>query len=65
MAEELGVPLLGQVPLVPAVREGGDRGVPVVVSDPSSEAGQVFKAIAQRVVELGRARVFRKELRIT
>jgi ATP-binding protein involved in chromosome partitioning len=65
LAEELGVPLLGQVPLVPAVREGGDRGVPVVVSDPSSEAAQVFKAIAQRVVELGRARVFRKELRIT
>ncbi|HTV11732.1 MAG TPA: Mrp/NBP35 family ATP-binding protein [Acidimicrobiales bacterium] len=65
LAKELGVPLLGQVPLVPALREGGDLGRPIVVADPSSEAAQAFAAIAQRVVDLGRARVARPELRVT
>jgi ATP-binding protein involved in chromosome partitioning len=32
LAEELGVPLLGRIPLVAAVREGGDAGQPVVVA---------------------------------
>ena len=36
LADELGVPLLGQVPLVPALREGGDVGVPVTVTDPAA-----------------------------
>jgi ATP-binding protein involved in chromosome partitioning len=65
LAKELRVPLLGQVPLVPAIREGGDSGCPVVVTAPSSEAAGAFKAIAQRIIDLGRARVFRQELRIT
>jgi len=65
LAEELGAPLLGQVPLVASVREGGDAGRPVVISDPSGEAAREFAAIARRVVELGRARIFRQELRIT
>jgi ATP-binding protein involved in chromosome partitioning len=64
LAEELAVPLLGQVPLVAAVREGGDAGRPVVVSDPSSEAAAAFRQIAERIVGLGRSRVFRQELRI-
>jgi ATP-binding protein involved in chromosome partitioning len=64
LAEELGVPLLGQVPLVPAIREGGDAGAPVVAADPSSEAAAAFRGIAERVVGLGRSRVFRPELRI-
>jgi ATP-binding protein involved in chromosome partitioning len=65
LAEELGVPLLGQVPLAPAVREGGDAGKPVVVADPGSEVARAFGAIAAQVAELGRARVFREELRVT
>jgi ATP-binding protein involved in chromosome partitioning len=44
-------PLLGQVPLDPAVREWGDKGAPVVYAAPSSEASKVFAAIADRVVE--------------
>jgi len=64
LADELGVPLLGQVPLAPAVREGGDTGTPVVVSAPSSDATQAFKAVAQRIAQLGRTRVFREELHI-
>jgi ATP-binding protein involved in chromosome partitioning len=65
LAQDLGIPLLGQIPLVPAVREGGDVGLPIVVADPSSEAAGAFKAIATKIVELGRARVFRPDMRIT
>ncbi len=64
LAEELGVPLLGQIPLVAAIREGGDAGRPVVAADPSSEAAAEFRQIAERIVGLGRTRVFRQELRI-
>jgi ATP-binding protein involved in chromosome partitioning len=64
LADELGVPLLGQIPLVPAVREGGDNGVPVLVAEPSSEAAQAFRGVAERVVALGRSRVVRPELRV-
>ncbi|HTW09346.1 MAG TPA: Mrp/NBP35 family ATP-binding protein [Acidimicrobiales bacterium] len=65
LAEELGVPLLGQVPLAPAVREGGDVGAPVVVSDPGSQAAGAFFSIAARIAGLGRARIYRHELRVT
>src|SRR5256886_82815 len=37
-AETLGVPLMGQIPLMPELREGGDAGVPIVVSRPDSPA---------------------------
>jgi len=65
LADQLGVPLLGQVPLVPALREGGDVGEPIVVSEPQSEAAQVFVAMAERVdVELAPKRIYRTELKI-
>ena len=62
LAADLGVPLLGQLPLVPAVRQGGDEGHPVVAEDPDSEAAQTFIAVADKLVALGPARVYRKEL---
>jgi ATP-binding protein involved in chromosome partitioning len=65
LAQELGVPLLGQIPLVPSIREGGDVGIPVVVADPSSEAALAFTALARKIADLGRARVFRPDMRIT
>ncbi|GMU79306.1 MAG: iron-sulfur cluster carrier protein [Acidimicrobiia bacterium] len=46
LADRLGVPLLGQVPLVPALREGGDDGEPIVVAHPDDEAAVAFRAIA-------------------
>jgi len=59
------VPLLGQLPLVPALREGGDDGHPIVAVDPASETGQVFHAIAERVaVELRPKKIFSPELRV-
>ncbi len=64
LAEELGLPLLGQVPLDPAVREGGDTGQPIMASAPTSEAAEVFRSVAQAIVNLGRGRIFRQELKV-
>ena len=49
LAERLEVPLVGQVPFVPEVREGGDVGRPVVVARPQGEAALAFAAIADRI----------------
>ncbi|MBM3671090.1 MAG: Mrp/NBP35 family ATP-binding protein [Actinobacteria bacterium] len=49
LAVKVGVPLLGQVPLVPALREGGDEGDPIVIARPDDEASQAFRAIAEIV----------------
>ena len=64
LADKLGVPLIGQVPLVPALREGGDVGVPVVISEPGSEVAEAFEAIAGWVAARGPKRRFRPELTI-
>ncbi len=64
LAEGLGVPLLGQVPLVTAVREGGDEGVPVAVGEPEGEAAAAFERLATTIAELGPARVYRSELTV-
>lgn len=47
LAEELGVPLLGQIPLEIDVREGGDQGLPVVAGRPESASAQALRALAQ------------------
>src|SRR5271170_2454929 len=62
LASDLGVPLLGQVPLVNAVRLGGDEGRPVMAVDPESETARSFQAIADKLAALGPARVYRREL---
>ena len=49
LAEELEVPLLAQIPLVPALREGADRGLPVTIADPGGEAAAAFDALAAEV----------------
>ncbi len=64
LAEELGVPLLAQLPLVPALREGGDDGVPVAVSDPFGDSAVAFAALATTLESLGPARVYRSELTV-
>jgi ATP-binding protein involved in chromosome partitioning len=63
-ADTLGVPLLGRVPLVPALREGGDTGTPIVASDPDSEASQVLRQAAQRLAKETKTLV-RKPLGLT
>ena len=65
LAESLEVPLLGQVPLVMSMREGGDTGNPIVISEPHSEAAQVFANIAERIdVELAPTRRGHRELKL-
>jgi ATP-binding protein involved in chromosome partitioning len=64
LADDLGVPLLGQVPLVPALREGGDRGMPVALCDPTGEAAAAFESLASTLLSMGPARVYRRELTI-
>jgi len=49
LSDEYGVPFLGAIPLSMGVREGGDRGVPVVVSDPDSPQAQAFRSVAEEV----------------
>ena len=48
-AETLGVPMMGQIPLVPALRAGGDTGTPIVVSDPDAPASVALRAAASAV----------------
>ena len=48
-ADEIGIEFLGEIPLDPSIREGGDAGTPVVVSHPESPQAQAFVAIAEKV----------------
>lgn len=48
-AKELGLPLLGCIPLELPVREGGDQGIPIVVGQPDSPSAKAITAIAQQV----------------
>src|SRR5690606_28295383 len=51
LAEEVGVPLMTQIPLVPAMREGADTGQPVSLAAPDSEAAAAFDELAVAVEE--------------
>ncbi len=48
LAEELNIPLLGQVPLVQSIREGGDEGAPIALQD-GHPAAQMFENICQHL----------------
>ncbi len=50
-SEELDVPLLGSIPLDPAIVTGGDGGRPVVVDRPDSPAGRAFAELARALSE--------------
>jgi len=65
LAEQCGVPLLGKIPLTPALREGADTGRPLVAMDPTSEAGAIFATMAETIdVELAPKRRYNAELKI-
>ncbi|MBK6319481.1 MAG: Mrp/NBP35 family ATP-binding protein [Dehalococcoidia bacterium] len=48
-ADELGIDFLGEIPIEPAVREGADRGIPVVYGAPDSESAKAIDRIAKNV----------------
>ena len=56
-AETLGVPLLGQIPLEPSLRQGGDIGVPIVVRDPDSPAGEALRETARAIAHTTKTKV--------
>jgi ATP-binding protein involved in chromosome partitioning len=58
-AETLGVPLMGRVPLMASLREGGDAGTPIVVSDPDSPAGVVLREAAGKVAQATKSKLGR------
>ena len=51
-SERLGIPLLGRIPLESVVCDAGDAGMPVVIGQPDSRAGQEFRQIAAAVVDV-------------
>lgn len=51
VAEQIGTTFLGEVPIFTEIREGGDAGVPVVVSAPESPPARAFLDVAQKFVE--------------
>jgi ATP-binding protein involved in chromosome partitioning len=50
-AERQNVPFLGEIPIFMDIREGSDRGVPVVISGPESAAGKVFIGVADELTK--------------
>ena len=48
-AERFHIPYLGEIPITPALREGGDSGVPILVKEPNSEVGKSFLEIAAKL----------------
>jgi ATP-binding protein involved in chromosome partitioning len=60
LADEYDIPLLGQIPIVQSIREGGDEGIPVMMSDDevskrafSEFAAHVVRSIAMRNANIG------------
>jgi ATP-binding protein involved in chromosome partitioning len=49
MAHKVGVKFLGEIPLEPEIRIGGDEGDPIVIRDPDSAAAQAIREIARKV----------------
>jgi ATP-binding protein involved in chromosome partitioning len=51
-AKQLNTVLLGKIPLDPAIRQGGDAGIPIVKSAPNSESAIAFYKIARQILEI-------------
>lgn len=57
-AEQIGVPLIGEIPILPEIMLGSDEGEPVIVAHPNSEAANILRRIAKNVA--GRISVLSK-----
>jgi len=64
LAEEYDIPFLGQIPLVQSIREGGDQGVPIMMSDDeiSKQAFEEFAAAAARSISMRNANMSAAEV---
>lgn len=59
MAEQMGVPFLGRLPIYEPIRVGSDVGIPLVIAEPESGAAQAFTKVASQMA----AQVSMKALR--
>jgi ATP-binding protein involved in chromosome partitioning len=59
LADEYDLPFLGEIPLVQSIREGGDQGVPVMMSDDkvSKQAFEQFASLVVRSIAMGNAHI--------
>jgi ATP-binding protein involved in chromosome partitioning len=64
LADTYGVALLGRVPLAQEVREGGDKGVPVVVGHPDSPQARAFRSAAEEVARYVSIEAMKPELKV-
>ena len=64
LADELGVPLMAQIPLVAQLREGGDDGQPIAAVAPTSEAGAAFHVLADQIAAMRPKRIFSSKLKL-
>ena len=48
-AQRYQIPYLGEIPITPALREGGDNGVPILIQDPKSPVSKIFLEIAAKL----------------
>ena len=65
LADDVGVPLIGQLPLVPELREGGDDGKPIAGVDPESESAKIFHEMARQIaVDMKPKKIYSPELKI-
>ncbi len=63
-ADTYGAPFLGEVPLGMEVREAGDNGTPVVISNPESPQAQAFRKVAEEVARQVSIEAMKPELTI-
>ncbi len=59
-AEKLGIPFLGEIPIDPAIRTGGDAGMPIMIADPGSPQALAFQKIAATLDETLKAKAGEK-----
>ena len=52
MAEKFDIPFLGEIPIDPEIRKGGDYGNPIVLSQPESEVSKSFTNIAEQILKI-------------
>jgi ATP-binding protein involved in chromosome partitioning len=54
------VPLIASIPFTPQLREGGDNGTPIVITDPTSEASKAISELAQKLAKRSQSIVGRR-----
>jgi len=65
LAEQVGVPFLGGIPLYEPIRRGGDAGIPIVESEPESAPARAFLQVAERTAAQVSIASFRKTIPLT